>query len=313
MKPDRMFFVFVILVLALALAGCSGNTAPKAATLAPSPKAPAATQPPATALAAAPTQSAPVAQPTQASAAPTPAAAATAQPGATAPTQAPATSVPATMTVAATAQSSGAAPAASAPAASAPAAGATVTATTAAEPSAPFTGTVVAAAPAAAPSATAPAGARTFGNPFVYCASVGTIDQPDARYAGQAVPDSVVQGLMKALNATGEPTDTFRAGTVWRCMNYRVYACNVGANLPCSDKANASKTPTQAMTDFCQQNQNADNIPMAVTGHNVVFDWSCKNGTAVAGRQLVQVDPRGFVQDIWYPINPPAASGTAAP
>jgi hypothetical protein len=296
MKSARMAFVFVVVVLALALTGCSGNTAPKAATPAPGPKAPAA----------AITQPGAGAQPTQAAIAPTPAIAATGRPGAVAPTQAPAASVPPTTTVASTAQAPGAATAA--PAAPAPAAGATVTATTAARPPVSVTGTVAAAAAAPAPSATAAAGARTFNNPFVYCAAAGTIDQPDARYTGQAVPDSVVEGLMKALSATAEPTDTFRAGTVWRCMNYRVYACNFGANLPCSDKANASRTPTPAMATFCQDNANADNIPMAVTGHNVVFDWSCKNGTAVAGRQLVQVDPRGFVQDIWYPINPPVAA-----
>ncbi len=39
----------------------------------------------------------------------------------------------------------------------------------------------------------------TYTDPFAYCAAVRTIDAPDARYVGPAVPDAVVRGLQAAL------------------------------------------------------------------------------------------------------------------
>jgi hypothetical protein len=40
-----------------------------------------------------------------------------------------------------------------------------------------------------------------FGDPFAYCAVLGTIDAPDSRYTGPKVPEVVAQGLKKAFGA----------------------------------------------------------------------------------------------------------------
>ena len=81
-------------------------------------------------------------------------------------------------------------------------------------------------------------------DPFAYCADVGTIDVPDERYAGPAIPDAVVDDLRdKADIAADAPDDWVAAGTVWRCMDGQVWACFVGANLPCSEKADTSTMP----------------------------------------------------------------------
>lgn len=159
-----------------------------------------------------------------------------------------------------------------------------------------------AAQPAAATAAVA--AQETFSDPFLYCASTGNIDQPDARYTGEKVPDAVIQGFIKAAGLTGttEPSDMFKKATVWRCMDKKVYACNFGANLPCESKANTNKTPTQAMADFCKANQNADFIPMAVTGHDTVYSWHCVKDAPEVLDQISQVDAAGYIANIWYPI-----------
>ncbi len=157
------------------------------------------------------------------------------------------------------------------------------------------------------PSTTQPASPPTvqsFTDPFTYCAAVGTIDAPDARYTGEAVPDSVINGFKKAagLEASTMPMEMFKKTTIWRCMDKKVYACNFGANLPCSSKANTDKTPTQAMTDFCTANPDSDFIPMSVTGHSTIYSWHCVKGTPELLDQIEKVDAAGFLEQIWYPI-----------
>ncbi|MCC6147007.1 MAG: hypothetical protein IT308_05515 [Anaerolineaceae bacterium] len=159
----------------------------------------------------------------------------------------------------------------------------------------------------AIPSATAtPAQPSTFTDPFEYCAAVQTIDKPDARYTGDAVPEAVLQGYLKAadLQNTTEPADMLKKSTFWRCMNGQVLACSVGANLPCWAKANTDKTPTQAMKDYCTENPASEFIPMAVTGHETVYDWRCVEGAPQAGGQFSEVDSAGYIANIWYTLTP---------
>jgi hypothetical protein len=145
---------------------------------------------------------------------------------------------------------------------------------------------------------------ETYDDPFAYCQAVGTIDAPDARYTGPQIPEAIAQGLRNAFNTPDTPLDIYMRGTFWRCMNGKVYACNVGANLPCESRANIDRTPTGALVDFCEQNTNADVIPMYVTGRETVYEWKCTNGAPEIVRQLVQPDERGFLSNIWYEISP---------
>jgi cobalamin transport system substrate-binding protein len=147
------------------------------------------------------------------------------------------------------------------------------------------------------------AAATTYDDPFVYCAAVGTIDAPDALYTGPKVPDSVAKGLQKALGGNVELQPLYQ-NSFWRCMDGKVYACTVGANLPCESKANTDRTPTQAELDFCKANPSSDFIPMVVTGHDTAFEWACKNGAPEIVKQVVQPDARGFLSNIWYQISP---------
>ena len=146
----------------------------------------------------------------------------------------------------------------------------------------------------------------SYSDPFAYCAAVGTVDTPDVRYTGPRMPDAVAQGLRKASGASADaPAEMFTTGAYWRCMDGKVYACTVGANLPCDSKANTDKTPTQPEIDFCQANLTSDFIPAAVTGHDTIYEWICKAGQPQAGKQVFQVDKQGYIVEIWYAIPAP--------
>ncbi len=144
----------------------------------------------------------------------------------------------------------------------------------------------------------------TYSDPFAYCAAVDTIDQPDARYTGPKLPPGVVNGLQKALNLPGTPAPPVAQNSFWRCMDGKVYACTVGANLPCQAKADVDKTPTDGMAGFCQQQPAADFIPAAITGHDTIYEWRCKAGRPAIIGTIAQIDARGYRADIWYQIAP---------
>jgi len=144
-----------------------------------------------------------------------------------------------------------------------------------------------------------------FDDPFAYCAAVGTVDAPDARYTGPALPEAVARGLKAAMNAPADaPLEPLLGNSIWRCMDGRVYACTVGANLPCAEKAETRTAPSAALRDFCRQNPDADGVPMVVTGRATVFEWRCAGGRPTVVRQFAQPDAAGYLAHIWYPIEP---------
>jgi len=147
--------------------------------------------------------------------------------------------------------------------------------------------------------------ASTYTDPFAYCAAIGTIDAPGPDYTGPAMPDTIVKALQKASGASADmPAEVFRQGSYWRCMDGKVYGCFVGANLPCTDKANTDRTPTAAENDYCKANPSSDFIPAAVTGHDTVFEWRCQNDGPEIAKQVFQVDSSGYIAKIWYLLSP---------
>ena len=149
--------------------------------------------------------------------------------------------------------------------------------------------------------------AAGFADPFTYCAAVGTVDVPDARYAGPAMPEAVLRGLKAALDLPADaPSAPLATNSVWRCMDGKIYACTIGANLPCSEKADTRRQPGAALVEFCRQNPDAGVIPMAVTGRATVFEWRCAGETPAIVRQFAQADAAGYLAGIWHEIDPAA-------
>ena len=145
----------------------------------------------------------------------------------------------------------------------------------------------------------------TFTDPFAYCRAVVTIDSPDARYTGAKMPDVVAKGLQKASGAAPDaPLQVFIQNSFWRCMDGKVYACTVGANLPCDSKANVSKTPTQEEVDYCKSSPDSEFIPAVVTGHDTIYAWRCTGGAPAIVKPVFTTDAQGFIAEIWYVINP---------
>lgn len=142
-------------------------------------------------------------------------------------------------------------------------------------------------------------------NPFEYCKAVGNIDAPGPEYTGPKVPDAIADKLRKDMGVSDSmPAEMFNDGTYWRCMDGNVYACNVGNNLPCQEKADLSKEPNQGMLNYCGDNPDAEFIPMYASGRTTVYEWKCDNGTPEIIKQISETDKAGYIKNIWYEIEP---------
>lgn len=146
---------------------------------------------------------------------------------------------------------------------------------------------------------------KSYENPFEYCKAAGTVDTPGAEYIGAKVPDAITQKLRKDMGVSDTmPKEMFDDGTYWRCMDGSVYACNVGNNLPCQEKADVSKEPNDGMLNYCGENPGAELIPMYASGRTTVYEWKCDNGTPEIVKQIAETDSAGYIKDIWYKITP---------
>lgn len=145
----------------------------------------------------------------------------------------------------------------------------------------------------------------TYRDPFAYCAAVGTADKPGYPYVGEKMPEAIALGLQKAFGITDpDVREPFLKNSFWRCMGGKVYACTVGANLPCQEKADTSRLPSRAVAEFCDANPNADVVPAYVTGRATVYQWRCTGGQPAIVRQLTEPDARGYLSNIWYQLSP---------
>jgi len=150
--------------------------------------------------------------------------------------------------------------------------------------------------------------AAAFDDPFAYCDEVRDIDAPDTRYIGDAVPASIEDAIrLVAGIADDAPSEVVRGGTSWRCMGGDVYACFVGANLPCDAKADTRDQASTAMNDYCAANPNTDVIPAVVTGRETIFAWRCDGEHAVVDHAVFHEDDRGYIAEIWYRLDAPQA------
>lgn len=146
-----------------------------------------------------------------------------------------------------------------------------------------------------------------FADPVVYCAAADNIDTPDTRWAGPPVPPSVAEALSAHLGVP--PIDPERVS--WRCMGGRIFACTVGANIPCDARADTAQEPTEGMRAFCEEQPGAEVIPAYAAGRGTVYAWRCDGPVPAIATQLFTPDARGFDPSVWYQVRPGPATPDA--
>jgi hypothetical protein len=41
---------------------------------------------------------------------------------------------------------------------------------------------------------------------------------------------------------------------------------------------------------------------MSATGHDTIYQWTCKSSRAVAGKPMMHADPRGYITENWKEV-----------
>jgi hypothetical protein len=137
-------------------------------------------------------------------------------------------------------------------------------------------------------SPAAVAAPRSGETPAHYCARAGNDDQL------RPAPGALGPAVARLFSLAG--TDA-AANSFYRCSRGRVLVCNVGANLPCGRASLRKRLPVA--TQWCASHENADAIPMAVTGHDTPYTWRCAGRNARPGAPVARIDRRGFFADYW--------------
>lgn len=137
--------------------------------------------------------------------------------------------------------------------------------------------------------------------PWATCRAAGTLDDP------APLPPEAAADLHNRVRQAFDLADDapVAAWTVWRCMDGEVWACVVGANLPCGERADTSDVPAEPLRRFCREHPDSDSIPAAVTGRATVHLWRCADGRPEVAGTWSEPDARGFHREIWRRIDPP--------
>lgn len=117
-----------------------------------------------------------------------------------------------------------------------------------------------------------------------------------------ALPASLVPAAIKVFDLHDVTPQDVQHLTVARCMSGRVYACFVGANLPC-EKANTS-IAQPAITAWCKTNPQSDFVPAFITGHETIYNWRCQKGQPAITPPTAALDERGFFKAYWRLLQP---------
>ena len=134
-----------------------------------------------------------------------------------------------------------------------------------------------------------PARAAQGGDIQTFCAARHNDDAPWAAFYGPSYHVGMVPAQVTAAGAN-----------TWRCMDGRVWVCNVGADGYACQKMNPSLRPSAPVRQFCKTNPDADFVPMVVIGNSSSL-WRCRGGAAEPIQSRV-LDQRDFSKDAWRPL-----------
>jgi hypothetical protein len=142
--------------------------------------------------------------------------------------------------------------------------------------------------------------------PWRTCRAVSNLDATESLPLEPHVPAVLRERVRQAFDLPYDlPAEQLEPWTVWRCMDGQVWACVVGANLPCGEKADTGRTATDAMRDFCLDPPDGETVPAVVTGRATVYTWGCRDGRPEVVGQWSEPDARGFHRDLWRQIDAP--------
>ena len=114
--------------------------------------------------------------------------------------------------------------------------------------------------------------------------------------------------LRRRLQITFEIQDAAAAHAyiARRCMNGKLYACEISPSTNCAERLNFTTEPNEAMRLFCSDpDLEGSIISPVISKINSAYEWRCHEGIPVITAQLAESDPAGYDKSIWFEIPQP--------
>ena len=92
--------------------------------------------------------------------------------------------------------------------------------------------------------------------------------------------------------------------TARRCMNGKLYVCQIKDGTNCLEQIDLSAEPNQSMKRICEEVKDGILSDLAVP-QNTAYAWGCQNGEAVIISQIREADAAGFDRSAWFEIPAP--------
>jgi len=144
----------------------------------------------------------------------------------------------------------------------------------------------------------------TYLDPVAYCAAVDTIDHPDPRYIGPAVPEWIEFSLGKRMKMQVATSESALSPVAWRCAGGAIMACSIGLGMPCEQKPSMSRVPARAAIEFCRAFPDIDR-PLPNLGSGLsAYQWVCRHGWPQLIGFQPDLDGAGYLDRYWFEIPP---------
>lgn len=138
---------------------------------------------------------------------------------------------------------------------------------------------------------------------FLFTALAAILFTSDALAQRSAVEIQAYCQRARNTESSGEGNDyPGIRNTVWRCMNGRVYVCEMGASGRGCLKTGHSSTPHDGIRQWCRENPNADFVPGAYMAGSPA-SWRCR-GTQPVVVETEGVDEMGYMKNFWRKVGP---------
>jgi hypothetical protein len=134
-----------------------------------------------------------------------------------------------------------------------------------------------------------------YDDPAVYCAAVGTVDEPNLRWAGKTLPDQVRSAAVEAFDE-----DIVSHNIVlWRCMDGEVWWCMFWGTNWCPQR-DINRTAPAHIYERCARLGDSAGFSRSEQRLETVWWWGCEDGRPlIVGGGLAGLDHRYFTAALW--------------
>lgn len=138
-------------------------------------------------------------------------------------------------------------------------------------------------------------------DPWAACAAIG-----NSGVTIETAADLDPEELLRRMQITFmiQTVDLPDALIARRCMNGKLYVCQIKDGNNCLIPVDFSAQPNQTMDRICEELKDGILTDEAVP-LNTAYAWGCQDGKAVILTQIREADAAGFDRSVWFEIPAP--------